>query len=473
MNQHNLFKKTRWRLTLSYALVMSVILSLLGISIYRVMLHSNSEYIHNTLESIAGTLHDSLELKLKNPGQIEPVVKQILPNLCILTENCEQQIVNPKRHILSPVNHGDYYIRFFDLQGRLIAIAGTSTPQLPQEFNQKRWQTLKDSQGIVYHQISLVIHTQTGKDWGYLQLGRNLTDFLNYFRIVRWIVKSGLLISFGLVIVASWWLAGLAMQPIYKSYRQIEQFTADAAHELRTPLAATQATVESALLMTQLDEHEIKEILATLQRQNQRLTTLVTDLLLLARMDKQPIPVKPQICHLHDIISDLIEELAALAINAKVALQFTILTQIPLTVMGDEDQLYRLISNLIINGIQYTPAGGKVTVILDRSNGHAVIEIQDTGIGISPHDQKQIFHRFYRVNSDRSPTTGGSGLGLAIAQAIVQAHRGTIQVKSELGQGSTFIVRLPSGITPSANLNFNRFARITAWLSRQKLWFLK
>ncbi|MEB3178116.1 MAG: two-component system sensor histidine kinase RppB [Nostocaceae cyanobacterium] len=473
MNQHKLFNKTRWRLALSYAIVMSVILSLLGIGIYRVIFHSHSVNIDNTLESIAGTLHDSLELKLKKPGQIEPVVQHILPHLCIVEENCEQQLVNTKRHILSPVNHGDYYIRFFDLQGRLIASAGATTPQLPQKLNPERWQTLKDSQGIIYHQISLIIHTQTGKDWGYLQLGRNLTDFLNYFRIVRWIVKSGLLISFGLVIVSSWWLAGLAMQPIYKSYKQIEQFTADAAHELRTPLAATQATVESALLMPQLDEHEIRDILATLHRQNQRLTTLVTDLLLLARMDRQAIPVKRQICHLHDIISDLIEELAALAINAQVSLQFTLLTQIPLAVVGDEDQLYRLISNLIINGIQYTPAGGQVTIILDRSNGHAVIEIQDTGIGIAPQEQKQIFHRFYRVNSDRSRSTGGSGLGLAIAQAIVQTHRGTIQVKSEMGKGSTFIVRLPLGITPSGNISLNPIARITAWLSRQRWLFRK
>ncbi|NEQ18946.1 MAG: ATP-binding protein [Microcoleus sp. SIO2G3] len=100
--------------------------------------------------------------------------------------------------------------------------------------------------------------------------------------------------------------------------------------------------------------------------------------------------------------------------------------------------------------IQYTPTGGYVTVILKRSNGDAVIEIEDTGIGIAPNEQNRIFDRFYRVHSDRSRSTGGSGLGLAIAQAIVQAHEGSIQVQSQLGKGSTFIVRLPLTDTPSS-----------------------
>jgi signal transduction histidine kinase len=108
-----------------------------------------------------------------------------------------------------------------------------------------------------------------------------------------------------------------------------------------------------------------------------------------------------------------------------------------------EEQIYRLISNLIVNGIQYTSAGGTVTVVLENSERDAVIEVQDTGIGIAPPEQKRIFDRFYRVNTGRSRSTGGSGLGLAIAQAIVQAHHGNIQVHSQLGDGSTFIVQLP------------------------------
>ena len=112
-------------------------------------------------------------------------------------------------------------------------------------------------------------------------------------------------------------------------------------------------------------------------------------------------------------------------------------------VLGNSEQLYRLVSNLVINAIKYTPGSGEVNIILESERNEALIRVRDTGIGIAKVEQKKIFDRFYRVNSDRSRQTGGSGLGLAIAQAIVQAHQGTIEVKSELGVGSTFTVRLP------------------------------
>jgi signal transduction histidine kinase len=233
------------------------------------------------------------------------------------------------------------------------------------------------------------------------------------------------------------------MQPIYQSYSQIQQFTADAAHELRTPLAALTATVESALRLRHLSEPEARDILRTVDRQNQRLTTLVADLLLLARMERQSLPVRLQLCCLNDIVSDLVEELATLAIAAGVTLRSDIRVDKPLHILGDEEQLYRLVSNLIVNAIQYTPKDGQVNVILDRNENQAIVQVQDTGIGIAPEHQQRIFDRFYRVSSDRSRTSGGSGLGLAITFAIVQAHHGSLQLQSELGKGSTFTIRLP------------------------------
>ncbi len=117
-------------------------------------------------------------------------------------------------------------------------------------------------------------------------------------------------------------------------------------------------------------------------------------------------------------------------------------------VIGDEEQLYRLLANLVTNAVQYTPKGGIVRILLDRDEDHAVIQVQDSGIGIPVEEQPQIFDRFYRVNRDRSRHSGGSGLGLAIAQAIAQSHHGSIQVKSPSDPqastpGSTFTVLLP------------------------------
>jgi len=250
-------------------------------------------------------------------------------------------------------------------------------------------------------------------------------------------------IVFLIVSIASWYLAGMAMRPVYASYSQIQQFTADAAHELRTPLAAIRATVESTLSSDSISELESRDILQTINRQTVRLSELVQDLLLLSRMDLQLITAQKQACCLNEIVSDLVEEVSALAIQSNIDLKLKIPNESAIYVNGNEDQLYRLILNILINAIHYTPEHGKVEVSLEQIEHHAIIQIQDNGIGISSTDLPNIFDRFYRVSNDRSRKKGGSGLGLAIAVAIAKSHDGDIQAKSELTQGSTFTIRLP------------------------------
>ncbi|QLE46250.1 two-component sensor histidine kinase (plasmid) [Nostoc sp. C052] len=451
MNHNKLFRLTRIRLALYYAIVMGLILSLCAFGFYRAVFHAHVVALDSEIESVAGTLHDSIELKLQSPGRLEPLAHQLFPNIdkCGTgASNCIQQQPHSKRHLLGIVTKTSYYIRFFDTSGKLIATAGYYSEGLPDVFNQKTWQFLKDSKGKDYHQITLALHTQNYQDWGYMQVGRSLQEFNHYLDSVKLVSVLGLLIAMIMIAGASWWLSGLAMQPIYQSYRQIQQFTADAAHELRTPLAATGATVESALLMSQIDEEETRDILQTIQRQNQRLTTLVVDLLMLARLDKQSQKLQRENCCINDIVSDLVEEFEAMANAAEVKLTSSIQVHQPLNIIGNADQLYRLFSNLIVNAIQYTPRGGEVTVFLDCNDYNAVIKVQDTGIGIPKHELTRIFDRFYRVNSDRSRSTGGSGLGLAIAQAIIQSHHGSIDVQSNLGEGSTFTIKLPFNIPP-------------------------
>ncbi|BAZ51453.1 two-component sensor histidine kinase [Nostoc sp. NIES-4103] len=446
MNQNKLFRLTRIRLALSYAIVMGLILSLCAFGFYRAVFHAHVVALDSEIESVAGTLHDSLELKLQSPGRLEPLAVKLFPNIdnCgIQATNCIQQQPHPQRHLLGIVTKTSYYIRFFNTSGKLIANAGYYPEGLPDIFNQKTWQFYRDNKGQEYHQITLSLHTQNNQDWGYMQVGRSLEEFNHYLDSVKLILVLGLPMAMAMIAGASWWLSGLAMQPIYQSYRQIQQFTADAAHELRTPLAATGATVESALLMSQIDPEETRDILQTIQRQNQRLTTLVVDLLMLARLDRQAQKLQREVCCLNDIVSDLIEEFEAMATAAGIKLTSSIQVNQNVNITGNCDQLYRLVSNLIVNAIQYTPRGGEVTVVLDFNDYYAVIKVQDTGIGIPKHELTRIFDRFYRVSSDRSRSGGGSGLGLAIVHAITQAHHGSIDVQSELGKGSTFTIKLP------------------------------
>ncbi len=447
MNDNKLFQVTRWRLASWYAGVMGVILGLCGLGVYEAIAHAHWITIDRELETVAGTLHDSLEPVLKKPGHLEATATRLLPDVCLVGTKCSS-LNNSPRHVVGAIHQGQYYMRLLDRSGRLVAVAGLQPKQLPVTSGKQVWESLADGTGTRYRQITLTLHTQDYRNWGYIQVGRSLQDFENYVVAVKWVLLVGLPVAMLLVAGSSWWLARLAMQPIYQSYRQIQQFTADAAHELRTPLAAIRATVESTLMLPMLSEQEARDTLQTTRRQSQRLQELAENLLMLCRMDqqlsgiRQP-SIKGDCVNVNDLVSDVAEELSALAFAADLMLTSQIRVSEPLEVTGDAEQLYRLVSNLVVNAIQYTPTGGEVTLILDRCPHYALIHIQDNGLGIAPEEQTRVFDRFYRVSSDRSVTTGGAGLGLPIAQAIAQSHHGSISVQSELGKGSTFTVRLP------------------------------
>jgi signal transduction histidine kinase len=443
MHQSKLFTRTRWRLSAWYAGIMGALLSLSGLAFYEMLAQAHWHALHLELESLSGTLHDGLEPVLMRPGQLEPEVKQLLPELCLPNKDCLKQNGPLERHVLGKAQQTGYYARFIDLSGHMIATVGWPPKGLPFRVQAEDWQTLADAEGKRYHQISLLLNTQNNRAWGYLQVGRSLADYDEYLAMTRLVLLIGLPTALILVSGAGWWLAGLSMRPIYQSYRQIQQFTADAAHELRTPLAASKAMIESVLETETFSETEACKTLHAVDRQNNRLAQLVQDLLLLSRMDGQEIVPKQRPCCLQTLIYDVIDEFERLAVASGLELSPEIQAQQSLFVLGDEEQLYRLIANLVTNAIQYTPSGGKVTLFLRQSDHYAVIQAKDTGIGILSTEHAQIFERFHRVNRDRSRMTGGAGLGLAIAMAIARSHHGTIQVRSQPGCGSTFTVRLP------------------------------
>lgn len=435
------FLTARSRLALWYGGVMGAILCLSGIGSYLVMAHAHWQSLDRELTSVAGTLHDTLEPVLEKPSQVSAGAKKILPKICVVGSICSTQLVH-QRHILGGVHQEGYYFRLVALSGGLLATVGPQPEGNSSELDIQTWQTLIDQKGERYHQVSLLLTTAQGENWGYIQVGRSLNDYDRHLGDSKLALLLGIPIFLLLVSMASWWLSAKAMQPVYQSYQQIQQFTADAAHELRTPIAAIQATTESVLRMDMLSETEARDTLKTIERQNNRLSQLVKDLLLLSRMDLHILEVKMQPCCLNDILSDLVEELAVLALAQEIALKLDISTP-PLLIMGDQAQLYRLFSNLITNGIRYTPAGGEVQLRLYRHEHDAVVVVQDSGIGIALEDREKIFERFYRVSSDRSRATGGSGLGLAIAKAIALTHGGNIGLESQPERGSSFTVRLP------------------------------
>jgi signal transduction histidine kinase len=446
MNRNRLFGKIRRQLAVWFVSVMAIILIVCEFSLDRALSQAYKATLDRELTSVANTLHNGFLTILDKPGKLESNVANLLPDICLYSDAC-YNLDNSSLMPVEAIYQIEYYVRLLSPEGKPVAIAGKRIESLPITSTKSEWSELIDNDGFPYRQATLALHTKSDRVWGYLQVGRSLEEVRKYTSTMRRVLIGGFPFILGAIALGAWWLVGKVMQPIYRSYRQIQQFTADAAHELRTPLAAIRATVESSLMKPTLSDVNARDTLQTVSRQNQRLSQIVSDLMILSRLDRQLSGVRTdantESVILNDLVSDIAEEFAALAISANLELKLQIDTSRNLVVLGNSEQLYRLVSNLVINAIKYTPSSGEVTIILESERHDAVMRLRDTGIGIAPPEQKKIFDRFYRVNSDRSRQTGGSGLGLAIAKAIAQAHQGTIEVISELGVGSTFTVRLP------------------------------
>lgn len=460
MNSHQLFRRSRIRLAIWYAGVMAIILSLSGFIVYRLLIQSNWQAMEREIESIAGTLHDSLEPMLPTSEEPTAALQRILPELCLVGQPCDPSPTLIQRHTLGISDRNTYYLRLFNDRGELLAFSPSPT-ELPQTLISDPWQTFQNVNGDRYHQFTIVLHSHNvnhqdrqqslKSSWGYLQIGRTLESFDAEVRRIQLIFAIGFPIALGSIAVSSWCLSGLAMQPIYHSYQQQQQFTANAAHELRTPLASLLATVEAILRVPQLNSQDRYTMLDKVERQGRHLSQVITDLLLLTSLEQNSSPKLFRPCCLNDLITDLTEEFLELAAVADIDLTSKVLKG-EIFVSGNESQLYRLVSNLIANAIQYTPSGGRVVISLTTRDRTASITVTDTGMGIAPAEQTRIFNRFYRANSDRSNKSGGTGLGLAIAKAIALAHHGKLEVQSEIDRGSNFIIRLPKCNTEKAKI---------------------
>ena len=228
---------------------------------------------------------------------------------------------------------------------------------------------------------------------------------------------------------------------IENSFLRMTQFTADASHELRTPISLIRTEADIALRKSRGNE-EYREALRHILLEAERTSSLVEELLSLARADsgRESLHLAP--LDLRTAIADTANEWRQLVESRN--LQFTqAIADCELPVLADRRAVERLLAILLDNAVKYTPPPGVVELRLEARHGNAVIYVRDTGIGIAEQDQSKIFERFYRVDKARSREFGGAGIGLAIADWIVQQHRGSVAVQSSIDNGSTFFVEFP------------------------------
>jgi signal transduction histidine kinase len=220
-----------------------------------------------------------------------------------------------------------------------------------------------------------------------------------------------------------------------------QEFVSNVSHELKTPLSSIKVLTESILLQENVPSEVYREFLEDINSEIDRMTAIVNDLLSLVKLDYNGAKLNIAETDMNRLLRDIIKRLKPLADNKNIDLSFEAAKEV--NVDADEVKLSLAISNLVENGIKYTPMDGKVKVSVDADHQNCYITVQDTGIGISEQEQSKIFDRFYRVDKTRDRETGGTGLGLAITHSTVMLHNGTVQIISGEGEGATFIVSLP------------------------------
>ncbi|PYO95504.1 MAG: hypothetical protein DMD62_01260 [Gemmatimonadetes bacterium] len=235
------------------------------------------------------------------------------------------------------------------------------------------------------------------------------------------------------------------MTRLERNFAALRRFTADASHELKTPLTVVRAGVERAITRPDVPPETLAPLEETLQEVN-RMTELLDSLLTLARADEGRAELHRESVDLRDILAEAGETGELLAEHAGVGMEIKMPAE-PVVVSVDRSRVRQLALNLIENAVKYTPPGGQVSVELGSNDGRAVFSVADTGIGIAPGDLPHVFDRFWRADSARTRTSKrpGTGLGLAICKWIAEAHGGTIDVQSRPGRGTTFTVGLPRG----------------------------
>ncbi|EDX84131.1 ATPase, histidine kinase-, DNA gyrase B-, and HSP90-like domain protein [Synechococcus sp. PCC 7335] len=420
-----MFQTTRRRLALWYAAVTAIVLLLFSIGVYTYVRNTLIDRVDDTLNHVVEVVERSLIIS--NDGRV---------NIEASFRNSEEASEDDRIDL-----------EWFGPEGNLQWTTFSKSPEVPLHVNPDG-ETIIPPQGLAIRQITQRINADSHL-LGYLRVSHPWFEVSKPSRQLIVDLGFGIAVMITTVAGIGWFLSGLAMAPIRTSYQQLKQFTADASHELRNPIAVIQTNVQVAL--ADPDEQFQRAQLEVIERLTRRLGRLVDDLLFIARQESGLIPMRREAVELVSIIEDVVEEQQAIAREKDLTLTYAH-PKNRIQTKGDRDQLTRLFTNLIANAIQYTPAG-KITIDLSAGTQQATITITDTGIGIPTQDLSHIFDRFYRVDPARSRSAGGSGLGLAIAKIIVENHHGQLTLTSQSdpvksNQGTIATVLLPVKTLP-------------------------
>ena len=426
----NVFRHSRWQLTLYYSIIMAVFLS-----VFIFLMHFSMKWAVSSEQA----------------RELMDMAQNVAAGQAVLVQH-------PELHFDDGFELKGYQDRLFfyvfDTEGRMMNFSRASFSIEPfvlsviadwkgredelgdvavfsQSFKNTDVRVMMASHPIVVDSV-LVGTVYVGKEISAVYRGlQKATYTLTILAVVALLITTGI----------GYIMAGKAIVPLREAYEKQRQFAADASHELRTPLSVVLASAEILESDPSITSPFLKQVIGDVHDEVTKMTKLVSDLLVVARSDNEALKLKLTKVDLAAAVDQTIRLMQPLAEKKRLTLRRE--GAAALTAKVDEQKIKQLMLILVDNAVKYTPEGGSVTVRLaEPAAGKILFAVTDTGIGIAPEDQQRIFDRFYRVDKARSREMGGNGLGLAIAREIVHLHDGGIKVTSQPGEGTTFTVIL-------------------------------
>jgi signal transduction histidine kinase len=329
-------------------------------------------------------------------------------------------------------------LQWFDARGNVVTDEGLVPAQPLIRRSEDVY--LPTAGGLLLRTRTAAILTSRGTILGWVRAAQDVTVTRAQARRLDVILIVGAALSLLASMFGARFLQIRSIEPIRTAYERLREFSADASHELRGPITAIKSNADAALRDAIGMRGADHERFSSIAHAAQQMSGLTNDLLLLARAEE------PMDRDLYAVdLSAVIEKIVRLYRSEFEAreIQLTNRMRTGITVYGNPDQLERIFTNLLLNALRYTPAGGQVELEDTRRHDRISVHVRDTGIGIPREHVAKIFERFWRGGSARTRSTG-TGLGLPIVRALVKRHGGDIHVESDAGRGSDFIVTLPS-----------------------------
>ena len=435
MNEQKILRKQLFKYIRSNLLIFVIVFSIFGLFMY---------------ELVSRITYDSLTIELReNVSIIKQVLKKMDEEVFVHRYNQANSVIEEFKEysILSNINNPKILCIIRDGDGDIVNSNISSVFEnynLELDFDKdlidKVYEVVIDDE-YYYRGITVDLSDVTDSYSGYIQLLANVDTEKEmvqiYHKIIIWSVSFGILIS----VIASIVMSNKNLRPVAEMLKKQNDFVQNVSHELRTPLTIIQAKQE--LLLSEPNAKIIdktEEISLTLN-EAKRMSKLTKDLMLLSRADNKQMVLQKEEVEIDEFISNIGKTYSEIISIQEKELKLNLNCKKMISI--DTNKIYQVMVILIDNAMKYTEKGDTIEINTFLKDNKCVIEVKDTGIGMSDEAMKHVFERFYREDTARSRETGGTGLGLSIADMIVSSHSGTIKATHNGNKGSIFTVRLP------------------------------